>query len=67
MNNHIEILASNLARAHAQAIHDDLRVLAAHPDESADQLTEEIASAIEKHAERLGVCLCTHEQLLTSC
>ena len=57
MSNHIKILASNLARAHADAIHNDLLPLAQRPDEPTDELARDIQQAVQRHFERLGVRL----------
>jgi hypothetical protein len=57
MSNHIEILASNLARAHADAIHNDLLPLAQRADEPSAELVTDIVAAVMRHAERLGAHL----------
>ncbi|WP_175978039.1 hypothetical protein [Burkholderia sp. BCC1047] len=53
----LQILLSNLAAAHADAIHVDLLPLAAHPELPCDELTRDIEQAVQRHAERLGVRL----------
>ncbi|CAJ0742302.1 hypothetical protein [Ralstonia mannitolilytica] len=53
----ISVLVSNLARAHADAIHNDLLPLAQRPDEPSAQLVADIVSAVLRQAERLGVRL----------
>ncbi|HDR9482827.1 TPA: hypothetical protein QDC20_003644 [Burkholderia aenigmatica] len=57
MSNHIEILASSLARAHADAIHNDLLPLAQRPDEPSAELVTDIVAAVMRHAERLDARL----------
>lgn len=53
----LQILLSTLATVHADAIHVDLLPLAAHPERPRDELTQDIAKAVRRHAERLGVQL----------
>lgn len=53
----INVLVSNLARAHAAFIHNGLQPLALHPDEPDDELARDFEQAIQRHAERLGVRL----------
>ncbi|MCF1440395.1 hypothetical protein ACI2UZ_01725 [Ralstonia nicotianae] len=53
----ISVLVSNLASAHADAIHNDLLPLAQRPEEPSAELVADIVSAVQRHAERLGARL----------
>jgi hypothetical protein len=53
----ISVLVSNLASAHADAIHNDFLLLAECPDKPSAELVADILSAVQRHAEHLGVRL----------
>ncbi|NVH69341.1 hypothetical protein G4D37_24725 [Burkholderia pseudomallei] len=53
----LSVLVSNIARAHAASVHENLLPLARHPGVSHDELARDIEHATQRHAERLGVQL----------